>query len=95
MQKKRNLLQDKCKRCGMCCKVFLGGDLNEKINWEDCKHLVRYRKGRSYCIIYHHRIGAINGQSQSCAWRNDLVVDFPDCPFNTGKPIHPYYRPQH
>lgn len=78
----------KCKRCGFCCVVYIRG------HWEQCKYLrLLVYKGhyRTVCRIYKNRIGVQVGKNQYCGYRKDTNVDYPNCPFNSGRPIHPAY----
>lgn len=81
--------KDKCLRCGKCCKVY---DLQQKI-FVDCKYLIRYKDGRTRCSVYPHRIGAINGISQECHKREDVHLNYPNCPYNNPDwPMHKHYK---
>jgi len=79
----------KCKRCGKCCIVWDGA------SWVDCKWLIRYLPLRGAdvcgCVIYKHRVYSIIGKSQYCNLRSRVPYDFPECPFNAGKGLHPHY----
>ena len=72
----------KCLNCGKCCKVLTSmGEL------EDCIWLIRYKNGKTRCSIYHHRIGAIigetiNGMVQDCQKRIDRKYYIKGCPYN-------------
>lgn len=75
----------KCTRCGKCCIIFLDN------HWVDCPFLMRL-KTITRCSIYNHRHRKSLGGGFVCGRRKDLPWDIPDCPYNTGKPIHPAYK---
>lgn len=79
-----SLVKVKCKRCGKCCLVYLHG------HFEDCHYLIRFKK-TTRCRIYSSRIGKKVGKTEICMYRKDVNFDYPDCSYNTGKPIHPQY----
>lgn len=79
----------KCLRCGKCCIV------RDKTGtgYVDCPYLVRYKDGKTICMIYRHRTGALVGQTEVCVQRRLLPYQIPDCPFNDARfPMHPAYR---
>lgn len=76
----------KCLRCGKCCVIF-----NGRI-WVPCRYLERTYYGKTHCNIYNVRLYEPLGYGFYCGWRVHLPYDIPDCPYNTGKPIHPAYR---
>ena len=72
----------KCLNCGKCCKVLTS--LGEIV---DCQWLIRYTNGKTRCSIYHHRIGAIvgetiNGMVQDCQKRENRKYYIRGCPYN-------------
>ena len=73
----------KCHLCGKCCVTLF-----EDGQYRNCKYLDKTTK---LCSIYEFRIGADTGNNHSCCMRKDTPHDYPDCPYNTGKPIHPKY----
>ena len=77
----------KCTKCGKCCTVLVNG------KWEDCPYLIRYMFNRTRCSIYHHRMSAIIAKDPLmwCIPRFATEWDYPRCPFNTDKPMHPAY----
>jgi len=83
MEKKREQIE--CNRCGKCC---LAGEGN-LFHW--CEYLFFTRLGTPTCMIYEKRLGkAITGGT--CIARKDTKYDYPGCPFNTNKPIHPFWE---
>lgn len=74
-----------CLRCGKCCHYLLDGKLKK------CKHLVRFRNGKTLCRVYNSRVGMTidtdsKGRRIVCILRSESPVDYPGCPFNMGKP---------
>ena len=67
---------DKCLRCGKCCVP----------NNEVCRFLLN-----NLCTIYNKRIGTDIGNGYVCDLRSKTKYDFPECPYNTNKKIHPNY----
>ena len=81
-----------CKRCGKCCLVFNPTSCNKGF-FADCKWLIRYQDGTTRCSIYAHRLGAKIGYEQYCQKREDVLQNWPDCPYNKiGYDTHPYYN---
>lgn len=74
----------KCNNCGKCCILF---DRNKQ-KWVICPYRDPVEKK---CKIYPHRIGTYLGNGFVCNYRANTPFDFPDCPYNTNKPIHPAY----
>lgn len=71
-----------CRRCGACCWLVSDG-VQKK-----CPHLVYLGSGRALCRIYGKRdrvgsrIGVIGDQVFVCSMREDMHINFPDCPYN-------------
>lgn len=80
--------EDKCLRCGKCCVI------HEWEGWTWCKylHVPTEPNEKFSCTIYKNRIGKNLGSGFKCGYRKDLPWDIPECPYNTGKPIHPAYK---
>jgi len=76
-----------CKRCGKCC-VVLNWNTDK---WEHCRNLRQRKNGKTFCRIYKSRIGTDIRYGFKCGFRKDFPWDVPDCPYNTGKRIHPAY----
>ena len=76
-----------CKNDGLCCLVH-----DEDGKWHDCPNLYRRLDGETRCLIYDTRLNKRIGPKQKCTLRAFSPYDYPNCPFNTGKPIHPAYR---
>lgn len=74
-----------CLRCGACC-IY-----EEKGRWTDCKHLKR-ADGKTRCVIYGKHIGTPTGEGQHCTERIFSKYDYPGCPYNASKSIHPHYN---
>jgi len=81
-----NFDDDKCLRCGKCCVIF-----NGRI-WVPCRWLQKNKDGTTYCNIYNVRLHEPLGYGFYCGYREHLPYDIPGCPYNTGKPIHPFYK---
>lgn len=77
----RGNVSDKCKRCGLCCVVP-----DEQGKPVPCKFL---REG--HCSIYEHRLGTELAPGVFCTIREWTGVDYPGCPYNNNRPIHPAY----
>ena len=78
-------MKKECKRCGFCC---LAG---EKGYWHWCEYLFFDKDKTPTCMIYDKRLGhKITGGV--CVLRYKTKYDYPDCPLNTGKEIHPYFE---
>jgi len=79
-----------CLLCGKCC-YYIKEDKLKK-----CQHLVWLRSGRTLCRIYNHkdRIGKVLDKDIKviCINRKDSKFNFPNCPYNSGKDIHPGWR---
>jgi hypothetical protein len=77
----------KCLRCGKCCMVlnWTSG------KWEECLNLRHIGEEKTFCRFYRKRIGLNVKYGFRCGYRKDYPWDVPDCPYNTGKPIHPAY----
>jgi len=81
--------KDKCLRCGRCCVVY---DYEHEI-FITCRYLICYNTGKTRCMIYPHRVGAINGKNQYCHLREEVEQNFPGCPYNKQEyPMHPAYK---
>jgi len=74
-----------CLRCGKCCIIF---DYIKR-KWIDCPYLDQKTK---LCTIYKKRLGTYLGFGFVCGLRKNTVYDFPDCPYNSDKPMHPNFR---
>lgn len=83
----------KCLRCGKCCVVF---DREHGV-WSPCKFLriIPAGRGKTRCQIYNRRLGTDLGNGFKCRLRSQVSFDYPGCPYNTGKPMHPAYRPRY
>ena len=77
-----------CIRCGKCCIVWD----KEQQKWVDCKYLEHISKTKTRCKIYYRRLGTPLGAGFICVPRSNTPYDYPDCPLNTGKPLHPAYN---
>ena len=89
---------DKCNRCGQCCIVYAKtANLNgENVDiYSHCDHLKAEHGGRcggrTYCAIYPYRIGAEVAKGIHCINRMESKFDYPNCPYNSGKPVHPAF----
>ena len=73
-----------CLMCGLCCHHWEKGKLKA------CKYLVKLKNKKTLCRGFKQRLGrkirSINGYPVVCIERKNAVFDFPNCPFNTGKP---------
>ena len=74
-----------CAFCGKCCYLVVNKRLKR------CRHMVKLTHDRSLCRIYNHRLGKGIGHGHTCISRMEDDWDYPDCPFNCGKPVHPYW----
>lgn len=72
-----------CKRCGACC---LAGD--GPYHW--CEYLFYTKDRMPTCMIYDKRLGK-QTTGGICSLRYKTKYDYPDCPYNTGKDIHPFF----
>jgi len=81
MQKVKQKPRVICRKCGKCCIILNKG------KWEKCKFLTK----NNLCRIYKNRLGQKLGSGFYCVERDKLPWDIPDCPYNTGKPFHPFY----
>ena len=80
----------KCTRCGLCCVVP-----NEKGEPVPCKYLgkaLAYEQQKTCCLIYENRIGSELVPGVFCTMRERTGVDYPGCPYNNNRPIHPAYK---
>ncbi len=75
---------DKCIRCGLCCHYLKKGILVR------CKHL-RGILGNTTCAIYKNRLFSRIDNKVLCFPREKVGLDYPDCPYNTNKPILEVY----
>jgi len=81
-----------CKMCGACCHYILDGKIKK------CKFLVK-KGGRLICRIYRQRVGRIIDKSKVtgnviyCGMREDLWINFPDCPYNIEGEDRPFFDP--
>jgi len=73
-----------CNRCGACCHIKVGH--TEK----KCPQLSE-KDGKPFCKIYQHRFGqviaTIHNTNYYCTPRQHSDNDYPNCPYNTNKPI--------
>jgi hypothetical protein len=71
---------NKCLRCGQCCKHFIDG------KWQSCKYLKKISKDKFICRIYKNRINHVvvdvPGLKTYCCWRTQVNLNFPGCPYN-------------
>ena len=74
-----------CNHCGKCCIIF---NPNKK-KWIICPYRDVETKR---CRIYKTRLGRYIGYGFVCTERKNTIFDFPDCPYNTSKPLHPAFR---
>ena len=69
-----------CNRTGHCCYMRYNGKVKK------CKYLRYTKDKKSYCPIYHRRlgtvIGTIDGVVFRCGMRSDVHQNFPGCPQN-------------
>lgn len=73
-----------CLRCGKCC-------ITGKDNiWVRCRFLTE----DNLCSTYDKRHGVVLAYEWDlvCGDRKDTIYDFPGCPLNSGKPMHPKYK---
>jgi hypothetical protein len=82
---KKNTAQDKCLRCGACC---LAGE--DVYHW--CEYLFYTKEKVPTCMIYEMRIGKKLVNGQVCGLRYKTKYDYPNCPYNSNKPIHPFFK---
>ena len=73
LQKRGERMKDKCLRCGACCG--------------DCRYLVHYIDGKTRCMIYNIRLGALTVPGEWCHHRDEVPFDYPNCPYNKGFPM--------
>lgn len=73
-------LKDKCPNS--CCLIFDG------VGWVPCKWL----EG-GLCSIYEKRLNVSCGNNFICRPISENPYSFPNCPYNTGKPMHPAFNP--
>jgi len=77
----------KCSMCGVCCYFF---DENNKKR--KCKYLIKVAN-KCLCRIYNNpnRVGKVIYKHEDyvvkCFLRSDSPYDYPNCPWNCGKPI--------
>lgn len=96
--------QSGCKLCGRCCWYTIYNNTIPKL--KRCKHLKRFKSGRTVCRQYHkallertkhgHRIDTYTiGEEKKhifCTWREDGQWNYEDCPFNVkGLPLFEDY----
>lgn len=61
--------------------------------YQYCEKLIFKSEGKTGCIVYEHRLGSKTHQgTHRCAMRKYTAHDFPNCPYNTGKPMHPFFK---
>ena len=81
-----NKPEPKCNRIGACCHYL--GENNEL---KRCKFLSGSKSGFFSCNIFERRIGTtidiINGVEIICGMRVDSPFDYPNCEYNSGKPL--------
>lgn len=79
----------KCLRCGQCC--YLQDPETGLMTSTPCPYLIFLKNGKTKCRIYRNRIGTITRSTKKgvnrCGFRKNSKFDFPDCPYNTDKPI--------
>ena len=80
------LSYSECRRCGKCCIIFNP----KKQKWELCHYNEPLNNHK--CSIYSHRLGRYVGYGHVCVERKNTPFDYPDCPKNEGKPLHPAYN---
>lgn len=73
-----------CNRCGKCCTISVNG------KWRDCEYLRKNNK-QTTCTIYGKHVGRTTGVGQYCTERKFSKYDYPDCPYNNKRQIHPAY----
>jgi hypothetical protein len=70
---------DKCLRCGQCCYAY----------YKKIKKKCKYLKENNECSIYPRRLGAliatIHNKNFYCVMREVSDMDYPNCPYNSGK----------
>jgi len=79
-------MSDICIRCGKCC-------IYESTDGEilQCKNFIK-TPHENFCAIYHTRLGYELSPGLYCNERKNVETDYPDCPYNSGKPIHQAYK---
>ena len=72
-----------CKRCGKCCYFWEDGV------YKKCRFLLYITPLHTICRIYNSkdRLGRRLGKVARCGLRKDSSMDYPNCPYNTNKPI--------
>lgn len=75
---------NKCARCGRCCCFFADG------KWHQCKYLKKLSNGTYMCSVFPNRIGKIiykanDGTVLKCGWREDVLFNYKNCPYNNEK----------
>ena len=73
---------DICNRCARCCVGRHHGK-----EFSNCKFLGEDK----LCTIYENRLGRDLGNGFRCIERKYCGNDYPDCPYNFGFPMHPFY----
>jgi len=81
-------LIDKCLNCGICCHYIItrGG----KKSLKKCRHL-RGDVGATHCAIYKDRLYKIIDRNVLCLPRLKSQIDYPGCPYNTGKGYYKFH----
>jgi len=75
--------ESRCKRCGICCYITRNGRMTDEI----CPFLAFLEDGTTECTIYKERLGRETVKGHMCVLRRHSRYDYPDCPYNTNKPI--------
>jgi len=75
--------EDKCLRCGQCCHVYHMGLAIP------CPYLIELKDNKTSCLVYDRRLTMLNNGKPICMLRKNSEFDFPNCPYNTGKPFPP------
>lgn len=69
---------------GQCCYIVIDGKQTDI----PCPYLKFLPDGTTKCKIYYrNRVGRNIGYGNKCHLRANSPWDYPNCPYNTGKPM--------
>ena len=78
-----------CIHCGLCC--YYPKSVKGTVTLVRCKHL-RGLVGNTHCAIYPNRLFRKVDVGVLCFPRINSVLDYPDCPYNTNKPVSDLHK---